>query len=138
MTLTECLEKWETGKHEYISYHDTKYYVNVYGFLFEYKTDLEFVVSNKAWLLSNEWRLVEKKVIPRGFNKNRDCSFYKPCLVEVWVNVYWNKETNNQFTISYYTEGTSKEAAKIYKDTFIKTLYLSQMYNISYDSIKDK
>ena len=78
MTLAECLEKWETGKHEYISYHDTKYYVNVYGFLFEYKTDLEFVVSNKVWLLSNEWRLVEKKVIPRGFNKNRDCSFYKP------------------------------------------------------------
>lgn len=143
MTLKECIDNWVTGKHEYIKYRNYKFYINVYGFLEEYGTDIEHPISNTEWLTSNEWELVEiKEKLPEGFYKNYFGEYIKPCKAEVWVNIYYNKEDNKEVSISYST----KKDAEFYsqftiidnrKYIFVKTIYLSQQYSIPYNKIKE-
>ena len=142
MTLKECIDKWETGKHEYITFGANRFYINVYGYLLEYDTDKEFTISNIEWLTSNMWNLVEKEEVPIGFIKDYKSDYYKPCKADIWVNVYYNKENNTETYLPYVT----KKEAKFYSEytlidgknyIFIKTIHLSQQYSIPYNKIKE-
>jgi hypothetical protein len=138
MTLKECIDKWVTGEHEYIQYGDNKFYINVYGFLCIYRSNDEMAISNTQWLTSDEWKLIKKEVIPEGFVKAIDGSYYKLNTYKRYVNLFWNKSRETVEELSYKNEEAARKLTKpssqdlIYLDTITVTSY----YNIFYDKIK--
>lgn len=148
MTIFEVLQEYTSNKDKYSGFkrnidNGVGFTINKNGDIVSdsYHSDVTIDTLLTKWHRMTDWVLIEKEIIPEGYHKNANGEIVKPCICEVWINVYKTPYSHKLFESIH----DSKESADVElndsnrftaKHVFIKQLHLSQQYSVPY--IKEK
>lgn len=130
LLLVDAIRLLQLGDFDELRCESTEYYPWLSLIEFE-----EFCVSGYQAMTSC-WSVRKPKRHPaelQGFKKDFQGVYKKACVKDVWVNVFYNKNTTVIDTSIYQTRERAQEYASSTSIwIFVKTLHLSQQYSITW------